>query len=121
MNRIVILLVIGLILGSCKTQEQPKGILTESEMVDILLKMYLAEEQFSKLSIPFDSATLLIPPFKQKVFERAGISDSVYLKSMQYYLAHPKQLEYIYTALVDSLSLREQASPNEYTQYATPR
>jgi hypothetical protein len=34
--------------------------------------------------------------------------DSVFRKSLDYYMARPRTLEHIYTALIDSLNLREQ-------------
>ena len=36
------------------------------------------------------------------------MSDSVFKKSFDYYMDRPKEMELIYTALVDSLSLMEQ-------------
>lgn len=90
-------------------------------MVHVLMQMYLAEERLAKIPISYDSVSQLVPQFRNKIFNRVGIHDSVYMKSMEYYMAHPKRLEYIYTAVVDSLSLREQSKPNEYTQYASPQ
>ena len=39
-----------------------------------------------------------------------SVSDSSFMRSMDYYMAHPEKLERIYTALVDSLSFRTQAT-----------
>lgn len=122
MNRILwcLLLTVVLISG-CKQEKKPDFILSEEEMVSILMQMYLAEERFSKISVPYDSVTKLVPLFKDKVFAEAGVSHDVYMKSMEYYMANPKRLEYIYSALVDSLSLLEQSRPNDYQQYAAPQ
>lgn len=106
-------LVLVLILLSCKDEKRPKGILTEPQMVETLRHLYLSEERLNRMNIPYDSMGKLIPYVKSKVYEQAGVSDSIFKVSMQYYMAHPKQLEYIYTALVDSLGLEEQGRPHE--------
>jgi len=45
---------------------------------------------------------------KGRVFEKVGITDSVFRKSLNFYIDHPDVLEGIYTSLIDSLNLREQ-------------
>ncbi|WKZ58523.1 MAG: DUF4296 domain-containing protein [Cyclobacteriaceae bacterium] len=106
------LLVVPMLL-SCKDDKRPDGILTEPQMVEVLRHMYLSEERLNQVAIPYDSMGKLLPYVKSKVYEQAGVSDSLFRVSMQYYMAHPKQLEYIYTALVDSLGLEEQGRPHE--------
>lgn len=118
MGRIMLFILATVVISGCKPESKPEGVLPEPEMIKLLMQLYLADEQFSKISIPYDSSTKLIPIFREKVFQRAGVADSVYRISMEYYLNHPRQLEYIYTALVDSLSLQEQSKPNEYSPYA---
>jgi len=110
----------GIVCIGCAPEKEAEVILTEAEMVDILMVMYLSEERFAKIPIQYDSATKLSPRFREKVFEEAGVSHEVYKKSMEYYLGNPKQLERIYTALVDSLSLKEQGRPNENIQNDSP-
>lgn len=110
------MLLVGL--SQCKRNQKPEGVLSEAEMIQVLMNMYLEEERFSRITLSYDSATKLSYIFKQKAFERIGVTDSVYKKSMEYYMAHPKRLEFIYTALIDSLSLLEQSSPAIPPQYA---
>ena len=90
-------------------------------MVNVLIHMYLSEERISHLNIGYDSLNQLLPYLRKSILTKAGVQDSVFRKSMEYYMAHPKRLEYIYTAVVDSLSLQEQVLPNEYTKYAPPK
>lgn len=82
-------------------------------MVEVLMHLYLSEERLNKMTIPYDSMSKLLPYVKGKVYEEAGVSDSLFKVSMQYYMGRPKRLEYIYTALVDSLSLEEQGRPHD--------
>lgn len=106
-------LVVLALVFSCRSDKPPKGILSEPQMVQVLKQIYLAEENLNKISVPYDSMSRLMPYAKGKIYERAGVSDSLFRASMQYYMAHPKRLEYIYTALVDSLSLEEQGKPHD--------
>lgn len=106
-------LIVVVLVCSCKDDKPPKGILTEAQMVEVLMHLYLSEERLNKMTIPYDSMSKLLPYVKGKVYEEAGVSDSLFRVSMQYYMERPKRLEYIYTALVDSLSLEEQGRPHD--------
>lgn len=94
--------------GSKKESEE--GVLTRPEMVSTLLEVYVAEQKIVTLNLPRDSAEFLFKKLNAKVLESKNVSDSLLKKSFDYYLANPKQLEEIYSALVDSLNLREQRS-----------
>lgn len=121
MYRIFLSILIVFLSWGCRPKDKSKGILTESEMVNVLIQLYLAEEKIALFPISYDSLSRLMPYFREHIFTQVGVQDSVFRKSMEYYMAHPKRLEYIYTAVVDSLSLQEQVVPNEYTQYAPPK
>jgi hypothetical protein len=99
-------LVTVLILSACEGDKKPAGILSEPEMVRVLSEIYLAEEKAGTLGISYDSAAKLFPKFEAKVFEKTGVSDSIFRVSMEYYKSDPTALEHIYTALVDSLNLK---------------
>jgi len=116
MSRILIGFSMCLLLVGCQREKIPDGVLSQAEMVQILMQMYVAEERLTKIAVPYDSVIKLVPYFRGKVFEETGVSDSTYRKSMEYYMANPKKLEFIYTALVDSLSLKEQSKPNDIPQ-----
>lgn len=96
------------VLSTCGKTRQPEGILTEKQMVNIMTELYLTEEKTNRLSIPTDSIKEIFPLFAAKVFEQAGVSDTVFRKSMDYYMNEPERLEKIYTILVDSLNLKAQ-------------
>lgn len=82
-------------------------------MVSALLDVYVAEQKIVMLNLPRDSAEFLFKELNAKVLESKNVSDSLLKKSFDYYLANPKQLEEIYSALVDSLNLREQRSTTQ--------
>ncbi|MDH4298308.1 MAG: DUF4296 domain-containing protein, partial [Cyclobacteriaceae bacterium] len=62
----------------------------------------------STLSITRDSSRHIIAAKEGEIFEKLNTTDSTFKRSLNYYIDHPQTLEMIYTALVDSLNLREQ-------------
>jgi len=54
-----------------------------------------------------DSVRVFFPEVEKRLFEKHDIDDSLYLISFNYYLENVELMEEIYTAVVDSLSLRE--------------
>ena len=77
-------------------------------MVKVLAEIYITEQKVSELSLGLDSSALVFDMLDDKVFESIGTTDSVFRKSVNYYIDHPKDMERIYSILVDSLQLREQ-------------
>jgi hypothetical protein len=99
-------------MSSCG-KKTPEGILSRNEMVDIMEDLYIAEEKVNHLALSRDSAIEVATFMEKKVFEKAAINDSLFQRSFDYYMEHPRDMELIYTALVDSLQLREQSAPME--------
>jgi hypothetical protein len=93
---------------SCKEEQKPAHILTEPQMVNALIELYIAEERVDAIGIQYDSIKAIFPKFESRVFDKLGIADSVFKQSMNYYSNNPKKLEKLFTAVVDSLSLRAQ-------------
>lgn len=94
--------------GSCSKPDRPQGLLTHDQMVKALSELYIAEQKASGVGVPRDSTARIFKVMAPQVFTRIGIQDSVFKMSMDYYMEHPTELEEIYTALIDSLNLREQ-------------
>jgi hypothetical protein len=98
-----------LVFLSCgKKETVPEDILSQDQMVSVLSELYILENKISSLGVTRDSLTQIFGAMKGKVFEKSGVSDSTFSKSLNYYVDHPKNLEEIYTVLIDSLNLREQ-------------
>jgi hypothetical protein len=100
--------------ASCGGKGRPEGILSKAEMVQMLEEMYLAEEKINRLGIARDSAKEVFQAMRKEVFENTTATDSVFQRSFDYYMEHPKEMELIYTALVDTLQLKEQRAPFLY-------
>jgi hypothetical protein len=97
------------LLGSCKTNDNvPEGILPQDRMVGVLAELYISEQKISSLGIKRDSLKQVFGLMKDSIFQRTGVSDSVFKASMNYYMDRPQALDNIYTVLIDSLNLREQ-------------
>jgi len=97
---------------SCSQKDRvPEGILTQDQMVSVMSELYITEQKISTLGIKRDSLSQIFEVMKGKIFAKTGVTDSVFKKSLNYYMDRPLQMELIYTSLVDSLNLREQRIP----------
>ncbi len=93
---------------ACERKEvTPKGVIPKEKMVSIFIDMHIAESQISSLNLKRDSAKLLFEHYEQKVLESHEVNDSLYIESYNYYLYNVNDMEKIYDAVIDSLSLRE--------------
>jgi hypothetical protein len=111
MHQISIVGVVVILLSCFSCGESPKAdgpVLTQSQMVKSLIEIYLLEQKVNRMGLPRDSAERQFERFKPVIFERLNVADSVFKRSFNYYMDHPKEMELIYTAVVDSLSLMEQ-------------
>src|SRR5690606_36457336 len=100
----------ALALVSCG-KKVPPGILSKREMVQIMGELYINEEKVNQLALSRDSAKQVFGIISARLFEDAAVTDSAFRKSFDYYMERPQEMELIYTALVDTLQLREQRAP----------
>lgn len=89
------------------TDKPPADIMTKQEMINFLIDLHIVEAKINILSVPPDTVKKFFPEIQDNLFEKHHITDSVYYKSYQYYLTHVDEMEEIYSAVVDSLSIRE--------------
>ncbi|CAN5355939.1 hypothetical protein BH09BAC3_BH09BAC3_09410 [soil metagenome] len=93
---------------SCKKDKEPEGILSQGQMVDWMLDIYLAEARTQSFTFSRDSVYKVFLPYQDSIMRQKGISDSLLQKSFQYYFENPAKLEAVYDIVIDSLSLQEQ-------------
>ena len=105
---VVLLWIAGMLLASCQGKKGNADILTPEQMVERLSDLYILEQKTMRLALPNDSSVGAFKRMKAEVFKRSDLTDSVFKKSFQYYVDRPAELEQIYTAVIDTLSLREQ-------------
>jgi hypothetical protein len=110
MTRVGLICVIAILISSsaCQRENTPSGVLSKKEYAEYLVNVYIAEAKLNTYAITPDSAMALFQPFEASLLQKLGKSDSVVQKTNQYYMAHPDQLEEIYTAVIDTLNLLEQ-------------
>lgn len=105
---LICMLIILVCAGACQGDGRPPGVLSKKEYAEYLVSVYVAEAKLNTLAITPDSAMKLFQPFEQSLVEKYSTTDSAIQKTYQYYLAHPEQLEQVFTAVIDTLNLKEQ-------------
>lgn len=115
MRRAFLVITIVISCLSCaKKEEKPDHLLSEEQMVAFLIDLHIAEARINDLSIRRDSSNILFEKAEDSLFLKHGImNDSIYALSYEYYLNDVAGLDKIYSAVVDSLSLRERLSKME--------
>jgi len=87
--------------------EVPAHLLTEQEMIGMLVDVHIAEAKIRELGVPRDSSRKLFRRIERDLFKKYQVNDSIYVASFQFYLNTPDRMVEIYSAVVDSLSLRQ--------------
>jgi hypothetical protein len=105
---LIYMLITFALAAGCQSDKRPAGVLDKEEYAEYLVKIYVAEAKLNTLAITPDSAMKIFQPYEQALVKKLNKSDSVIQKTYQYYLAHPEQLEEVYTAVIDTLNLMEQ-------------
>ena len=99
--------IICIIMG-CNTADQiTDTLLNEVVMSNILLDVHLLESKINTLGKKGDTSFQIYDHFEKLILEKHGVDSLVYTQNLAYYLEHPSLLEKVYTAIIDSLLLRE--------------
>ncbi len=107
MKRILAICAIFLVLIACVKEKKPEYLLSEEQMVAVLIDIHFTEGVASALPISYDSSQILYSLMEKDVFLNHGVQDSVFTESMRYYLQFPKTMDQIYARVIDSLVVRE--------------
>jgi hypothetical protein len=105
MKKYFILIFVALI--SACTDSKPNEVLSKQQMASMLIEMYIKESEINELGVRPDSANILYQLMLNKVLEKKNISEDVYIKSYDYYIANLKRFDEVYAIVIDSLKLRE--------------
>jgi hypothetical protein len=97
----------GLACFSCNQATTPIAVLSEDQMISILLDIQLTEGKVSSLPVTFDSSKVLYALMEKDIFFKHGVSDSVFTSSMLYYLEDAGKMDRIYARVIDSLVVLE--------------
>lgn len=96
------------VVAGCQREQKPVGVMSKEEYAKFLVSVYVAEAKLNTYVLTPDSSMSLFLPYQQVLEKKFNTSDSVVQKTYQYYLAHPIELEEVYTAVIDTLNLLEQ-------------
>jgi hypothetical protein len=91
----------------CVSEKQPKEVLSEDKMVEVLIDIQLTEGIAGAMPISYDSSQVIYRLLEREVFLKHDVKDSVFTESMIYYLEYPAKMDAIYARVVDSLSLKQ--------------
>lgn len=107
MKKVVLLFISLVFLGACKKNKKPEFVLSEDQMVSVLIDIHITEGIASALPIKYDSSQVIYRLMEKDVFLKHEVSDSVFTQSMLYYLQDPTIMDELYARIVDSLSLKQ--------------
>lgn len=98
-----------MLLAACSDDEKvPEDILPKKKMVPLIIDVYVAESKVSNMGLSRDSSVAIFEVYEDTLFQKHGVEESVYRKSVSYYYDNPTKMEAIYETVLDSLNLREQ-------------
>ena len=101
------LAIIILVAVNCSSDRPPDTIMDEGQMVNYLIDIHIAEAAVQNLRLKADSAKVVFTVKEKQLLKKHHLTDSIFINSYNYYLGHPNKLEEIYSAVVDSISLRQ--------------
>lgn len=110
MNKRLISLLLLVLSFACSRNSSPSGVLDEDLMVSILVEIQLAEGKVSSLPVTYDSSQVLYTLLEKDIFLKHGVSDSVFIASMEYYLEDAEKMDRMYARVIDSLVVLESNS-----------
>lgn len=92
---------------ACSTDKVPKSVMNEDQMINYLVDLHINESAVQNLRLKTDSAEVVFAVVEKQLMRDHNITDSLFINSYNYYLKNPEKLEYIYAAVVDSISLKQ--------------
>lgn len=108
-------LLLALLAGCARPEEvaPPAQLLPKEKMVSLLVQLHLLEARVEASRLPADSARALYQSQQKLVLwqNNVSITDSVLQRSYRYYAINHKDMDEIYTAVIDSLQKREAKMP----------
>ncbi len=108
------LLAVSCLFFTCGSKEElPEGLLSESEMIDIMIDIRVAEGKVTHLLLKPDSAKQVFKILENRIFEEHDVDTVAYKSSYQYYLLHPEKASVIFSATLDSLNVMKERVTND--------
>lgn len=99
----ILLLFFGCRQSESIQQEPPQNLLTRSQMANILVDLHLAEAMYNPGNEMNDSMIKISISKHQAIFEKYGVMDTTFRSSFEYYKLQPKEIDSIYTDVIQRL------------------
>ena len=101
-------MIVTLFAFSCiKPEEPPPNVIPKDTMTQVLIDIHLAEAKVAVRNLSPDTAQMLYEIHKRKIYQDYKISPERFKESFDFYSRNLNEMDKIYEAVVDSLSLRE--------------
>ena len=106
---LLLLLVTSLMASSCDEEmDKPKNLISESEMIQILTEVQIAEAKIGKLSLlSVDSSNLAYQKLESTIFKKYKTDSAAYKRSFNFYAIQPEIWAKIYEGVVKNLEVRD--------------
>ncbi len=100
------ILIIVLLLSCNKQADIPPELYNRETMANIMADVYVLEFKVKELPVKQDSLEKIFNIYEKELFEEKGYDSAKYRKSLEFYIDQPDHIEFIYSIIADSLSLR---------------
>lgn len=104
--RVTIFSLIMLTAIACQNKGDNGDIMSKESMVRHLIDLHIAEAEVQNLRLKRDSTEKVFKIYEKYLLDKNDLTDSIFIRSYNYYLKHPEEMESIYEAVVDSISVR---------------
>ena len=108
------ILIIILITGCSKRLEIPSDLYNREMMANIMTDVYVLEFKVKEVKVNHDSLQKIYNLYEKELFQEKGYDSLKYRKSLEFYIDQPEHIEYIYSLIADSLSVRNQIQEFEH-------
>lgn len=92
---------------ACDNSGKRGEIMSKEAMVNYLIELHIAEAQVQNLRLKKDSSDFVFEIYEKHLLDKNDLTDSLFIRSYNYYLQNPDELENIYESVVDSISVRK--------------
>ncbi len=98
---------VSFLLNSCTNQSLPEGILSQDEMLPIVVDLHIAEEVIQSYNWNYDSSRVMFHSvYKKEILKKHNVDFAQFDSSYVYYERNVELMNKLYERVVDTLSLR---------------
>lgn len=103
---------------ACQAPEdkRPDNLIEPNRMAAILTEVHMVENRVSRLGLSsIDSSNMAYKHLEKQVFQKFKVDTTTYTKSYIYYSSHPREMEAIYTKVVENLKKKIDVKKNTHS------